>query len=89
MANSSPEDFPSYGAYLRSKNLSIGYCRSHLGQDYTRQKKWDKELATYRQARSEGIQPKSTRTRDIREAMDVSDKVGKAFDATKPLGGIL
>lgn len=89
MALLSPEDFPTYGAYLRSKNLNIGYCRSHLGQDYTRQKKWDKELAEYRQARSEGIQPKSTRTRDIRDAMKASDKVGAAFDATKPLGGIL
>lgn len=89
MANLSAKDFPTYGAYLRSKNLNIGYCRSHLGQDYTKQKKWDKELATYRQARSEGIQPKSTRTRDIHDAMTVSDKVGKAFDATKPLGGII
>jgi hypothetical protein len=84
-----PEDFPTYGAYLRSKNLKVGYCKSHLGQDYTRQKKWDRELAEYRQARSEGIQPKSTRTKDIRDAMKVSDKVGKAFDATKPLGGVI
>ena len=52
------------------------------GLDYSRQKKWDKELELYRSARAQGIQPSSTKTRDIRKALDVSDKTGRAFDAS-------
>jgi len=42
-------------------------------------KKWDNELALYRSARSQGIQPDSTKTKDIRKAIDISNKTGKAY----------
>jgi hypothetical protein len=61
----------------------LGYDRpresGHL--DQTHQKNWDKELDLYKTARKQGIQPASTKTRDIRKAIEASDKVGKAFDA--------
>lgn len=62
-------------------NLKVGYCRSAAGFDLTRQKKWDKELSDYRNARAEGIQPAGTTTAKIRQAVEASDKVGKAYDA--------
>ena len=44
-------------------------------------KKWDAELKAYRDARAEGIQPKSTKMKDIKAAVEQSDKTGKAFIA--------
>jgi hypothetical protein len=44
-------------------------------------KKWDNELALYRQARSQGIQPDTTKTKDIRKAIDISNKTGRAYGA--------
>lgn len=52
------------------------------GLDYTAQKKWDKELDLYKSARAQGIQPASTKTRDIRKAIEISNKTGRAFDAS-------
>jgi hypothetical protein len=45
------------------------------------QKKWDKELAAYKDARAQGIQPAGTTMKAVREAVDKSDKAGKAFNA--------
>jgi hypothetical protein len=66
---------------MRSVNLHIGYAASAKGLDYTTQKKWDNELALYRKAREQGIQPNSTKTKDIRRAIDISDKTGQAYGA--------
>jgi hypothetical protein len=41
----------------------------------------DRELDAYRSARKEGIQPRSTKLRDIRAAVRMSDMVGKAVQA--------
>lgn len=43
------------------------------------QKKWDKELDLYKQARAQGIQPEGTTTAKIQKALDVSDKTGQAY----------
>jgi hypothetical protein len=75
------QDHDSYGECLRSKGMRIGWARSHLGVDFTRQKKWDKRLAEYRDARRQGIQPASSKLRDIRAAVDISNKTGVAFRA--------
>lgn len=66
------EDHPTYGACLRSKNLKIAYANSANGKDYTQQKRWDKELALYGEARAAGLQPNSTKTADIRAAMEAA-----------------
>jgi hypothetical protein len=66
---------------MRAVNLHIGYAASAKGLDYTTQKKWDNELALYRKAREQGIQPDSTKTKDIRRAIDVSEKIGRAYGA--------
>jgi hypothetical protein len=66
---------------MRAVNLHIGYAASAKGLDYTAQKKWDNELALYKSARNQGIQPDSTKTTDIRKAIDMSEKTGRAYGA--------
>jgi len=44
-------------------------------------KEWDGELAEYAAARAEGIQPATTRRKDIQAAKAFSDEMGVAFDA--------
>lgn len=76
------KDHASYGECLRSASLRVGWGRSHLGIDRSREKSKESELALYREARAAGVQPATTRTPDIRKAMDISAKAGAAFDAT-------
>lgn len=63
-------------------------CRAatlRFGQvDASGQKAWDRELQEYRDARAQGIQPATTRTKDIRAAVEMSNHYGDAYDATKP-----
>lgn len=79
----------TFGECLRAKNIGIAYCASARGHDYTAEKQKDRELAFYKDARKQGIQPASTFTKDIRQAVDVSNATGVAYDAGKgipPLG---
>jgi hypothetical protein len=78
----------TYGAHLRAKNLSVGYCRSAAGGgDYTAEKRNQKELDLYASARAQGVQPERTRTRDIRKALDLSDQMGKAYQPGDEFSG--
>jgi hypothetical protein len=45
------------------------------------QKKWDKELADYKKAREQGIQPEGTSAKAIQAAVAASDTLGTAFNA--------
>lgn len=72
-------DHETWGACMRAKNLRIAYCKSHLGQDFTRQKKWDARLAEYKEARDSGIQPDGTSTSQIRFAKEMSDQSGLRY----------
>jgi len=76
------KDHASYSECLRGAGVKIAYCNSAGGQDATKQKRWDKELDLYREARAAGVQPAGTKTSQIRKAMEVSEKAGSAFDAS-------
>lgn len=77
-------DHLTFGECVRGKSLRIEGCRAATGgPDRTRQKAWDAELALFRSAKEQGILPASTQTRDIRAALDASDRTGVAFDATR------
>ena len=39
----------------------------------------ESELALYRQARKQGIQPKTTKSKDIQKAIEISNKTGYAY----------
>lgn len=75
------QDHKTLGECMRSKGIKVAYCNSTKGADYTRQKKADRELEAYAKARKEGIQPRSTKRRDIEAAVKASDKSGTAFQA--------
>lgn len=76
------KDHASYSECLQSKTLHVAYSNeAGKAGDYTTQKKWDAELDSYRAAIREGMQPESTRTKDIRKAVQWSDKHGQAYSA--------
>ncbi len=62
----------TYGECLRGKNLNLGDLRGATGPH-------EYELKAYRDARAQGVQPKSTRLKHTREAMRVSERHGRAF----------
>ena len=65
-----------FGCKLSTLQLSPGDAARPMAQ-----KKWDKELADYKKARAQGVQPAGTTTAAVRKAMDLSEKAGKAFNA--------
>ena len=65
-----------FGCKASTVDLNPGEASSRLTMSA---KKWDNELALYRSARAQGIQPSSTKTKDIRNAIDISNKTGRAF----------
>lgn len=69
------QDHATWGECVRDKGLRIGYC-GQGGGDATKQKKLDADLQAYRDARRQGIQPKTTRIEDTRAAVEISNKVG-------------
>lgn len=75
------KDCPSYAACLRGKGARVAYCSSATGRDYTQQKTWDRDLAAYKEARNEGIQPSSTDRAAVDRAIAISDKTGTAYNA--------
>jgi hypothetical protein len=46
-------------------------------------KKFNKELDAYKEARAQGIQPAGTSMRKIQEAVKASDILGKPYDSSK------
>jgi hypothetical protein len=67
-----------FGCKASTIVLNAGEATSRMDMS---SKKWDNELALYRTARSQGIQPDTTKTKDIRKAIDISNKTGIAYGA--------
>lgn len=68
------KDHRSYGECLRAAAPVVNLKA-------TPKNAWDRELETYRSAREQGIQPAGTTLQATRQALDISDATGKAFDA--------
>lgn len=77
-----PGKHATWGECIRDKGLRIGYAASAKGWDATTQKKWDAELQAYKDARAQGIQPAGTQMHQIKQAVELSDMAGKAYDAS-------
>jgi hypothetical protein len=65
-----------FGCKASTVDLNAGEASTRLTMS---SKKWDNELALYRSARAQGIQPDTTKTKDIRKAIDISNKTGRAY----------
>lgn len=71
-------DHRSFGECMRSKRSAVMGLES-TGNDYTRQKQWDKDLDFYSAARKQGIQPDGTNRRAVEDSLIISDLQGEAY----------
>lgn len=76
----------TFGECLRAKHVSFPGVFATRSQgagsgDRDRQKAWDKELDAFRDARKQGVLPAGTKMPQIKAAMEMSDREGKAFQA--------
>ena len=69
-----------FGCKVKSLQLNAGDARGDIIASGTTQKKWDKELDFYRQARKDGIQPEGTSTAAIEKAYAASEVLNKPYD---------
>jgi hypothetical protein len=76
-------DCECFGCKAKGLQLSTGDAASNIIASGTTQKKWDKELQLYRDAKSQGVQPAGTSTKAIREALTASEVINKPYDAGK------
>ena len=78
------QDHDSYSDCLQSANLAFAGCfPTRQGWDKDKEKKDNKEIQSYWDATKQGIEPRSTRQKDIDAAVKLSNEAGKAFDGTK------
>lgn len=75
------KDHRTLGECIRSKGIGAVGVNISKGSDADIQKKWDRELDSYRSARAEGIQPAGTRQHQIDNAKRISDTTGTAWKA--------
>lgn len=78
--HSNCNDNPCFGCKAKYLQLSVGDAR-HDGVMSAKQH--DKELGSYFDAISQGIEPISTKQRDIDAAVRLSNDMGAAFDGNK------
>jgi hypothetical protein len=75
------KDHASYGECLRSNTpMFVGVNPTKTGWDQDKVKKDEKEIQSYWDATRQGIEPRSTRKKDIDAAVKLSNDAGKAFD---------
>lgn len=67
-----------FGCKALSLNMNAGEANSNL---HMSAKKWDRELAAYKNARAQGIQPDGTSMKQIEKAVRISNQTGKAYGA--------
>ena len=77
------QDHRSYGECLRSKHIATTGLESTGNGIPSREKErtWDAELSAYVDAKKQGIQPAGTDMASIRQALDLSDATGTAYQA--------
>lgn len=68
-----------FACKAQTLQLSTGDANSGLISGGWTNKKWDKELDLYRSARAQGIQPDGTSTKQIQQAIDISNQTGHAY----------
>jgi hypothetical protein len=80
-ASCKTKDHTNYGECLRSNTpMFVGVNPTRTGWDQDKVKKDEKEIQSYWDATRQGIEPRSTRKKDIDAAVKLSNDAGKAFD---------
>lgn len=73
------QDHASYGECLRSNMPSVKNSTRSVDDLYAKNALNTMEITEYRAARAQGIQPKTTRLPDIRQAVAASKKADTAL----------
>lgn len=74
-------DDDCFGCKAKGLQLATGDASGNIVASGTTQKKWDKELAFYKEARAQGVQPEGTNRKAIEKALDASAVLNQAYDA--------
>lgn len=75
-----PGEHATWGECMRAKATKVAYCGIG-GGDATAQKQWDNNLAAYKDARRQGVQPAGTDRTAVDRAMKISEHTGVAWQA--------
>lgn len=75
----------STGECLKAKHVTVNGMES-IDPTFTREreKDWNSELDLYASARAQGIQPDTTKRKDIEAAIEFSNMTGQAYNAENP-----
>lgn len=75
------QDHETFGACIRAKGLQLN---PNLADTAT-SKKFDGDLQRYRDVRKQGIQPDGTSAAQVERAERISQDIGQAYNASKPM----
>ena len=75
------DDCLCFGCKAKGLQLTTGDAAGNIVASGTTQKKWDKELQLYRDAKAQGVQPAGTSTKAIQAALTASETLNKPYDA--------
>jgi len=76
-------DEDCFGCKAKGLQLATGDASGNIIASGTTQKKWDSELAFYRDARSQGVQPEGTSRKAVEKALEASEVMNKPYDGNK------
>ena len=72
-----------FGCKIKTLQLNAGDAKHSVVESGTTQKKWDKELAFYKEARAQGVQPEGTSRAAVEAALKASEVLNKPYDGGK------
>jgi hypothetical protein len=76
-------DDDCFGCKAKGLQLATGDASGNIVASGTTQKKWDKELDFYKEARAQGVQPEGTSRKAIEKALDASEVLNRPYNAEK------
>jgi hypothetical protein len=72
-----------FGCKAKGLQLATGDAAGNIVASGTTQKKWDKELDFYKQARAQGVQPEGTSRKAVEKALEASEVLNKPYNGSK------
>ena len=72
-----------FACKVKNLQLNAGDAKHSIVASGTTQKKWDKELAFYKEARAQGVQPEGTSRSAVQKALEASEVLNKPYNGGK------
>jgi hypothetical protein len=72
-----------FSCKIRTLEMNAGDAKHSIVASGTTQKKWDKELAFYKEARAQGVQPEGTSRSAVQKALEASEVLNKPYNGGK------